>query len=96
MVTKEKFFQVLEEYEKGMNFIDKLNNLKIDTYETPIFNSLGVVFDSFISSNFDEEGTDIFNWWFFEDGREMCDAQGNEIPLGTKNELWEYLKKHRR
>ena len=75
--------------------MDELENLKISVYETPIFDSLATVFDAFVNTNFDENGTDIFNWWLFEDGRELKDEQGNEIPLGTKDELWEYLKGHR-
>lgn len=96
MLTKERFFQTLKEYDKGMSFLDELDDLKINVYETPIFDSLGFVFDSFIITNFDEEGTNTFNWWFFENGREKYDTQGNEIPLNTKDELWEYLKEHRR
>ena len=98
-MTKEDLrtaFALMDELNK---VVDDFAKLGLDFVETPFFNVPGSLFDLLISSNFDEEGQDTVNWWYFEKqacpGLKMTDSEGVEL-CETFDDLWDYVSKHLR
>ena len=96
-MTKEdlsKAFHLMDELNK---VIDAFTKLGVNFTETPFFNIPGCLFDLLIANNFDEEGQDTINWWYFEKQiypeLKMTDKQGNSL-CETFDELWDYVSKH--
>lgn len=96
-MTKEDLLKVFELMDDLNDAIDSFAKLGVDFTETAFFNTAGCLFDLLINSNFDEEGQDTINWWYFEKqmcpGLKMLDENGKEI-CDTFDDLWKYVSKH--
>ena len=91
-----KAFELMDQLNES---IDKLLEMHIDLVETSFFNVPGCLFDLLIGSNFEEEGQDTINWWYFEKQEhpelKMLDAEGNEL-CSDFDALWDYVKDYKK
>ena len=96
-MTKEDLLKAFELMDELNDTLDVLSNIGIEITETPLFNNAGCLFDLLIDSNFDEEGQDAINWWYFEKKAcpdlRMTDSEGREL-CQTFDDLWDYVSKH--
>ena len=90
-MTLEEFILLMKKIQISR---DKINEISI-AFEADIFEVIfekittpeGILIDIICS----EEEVDIFNWWLYEDGREVF-VEGKKIELNTYAELYEFLK----
>lgn len=98
-MTKEDLSNAFKLMDDLDNTVNKFGELGIDLVETSLFSVPGCLFDLLIGSNFDEEGQDTINWWYFEKNGnpeiKMLDADGNEL-CATFDELWDYVESHKK
>lgn len=96
MVTKESFLKTLAIQRKGSNYVDTLYDHGVNIIETDLNEAFGEVFDQWVFSNFNEEGTDWVFWYVYERTRktgepDAWDEGGNVIPMETDEDLWNFL-----
>ena len=93
MITKKMFVKGCDKMLEYMEHVDELQHeFNIDLTETKSFESVGIMFDLLIYSNFNEEASDLVMWWMFEDAPKEIEVDGKTIDLETLDNLWEYLK----
>lgn len=112
MITKKefiKFIKAYEEFENGINRIEKAFSenkpYTIDLWGCAWVDAVSKMWDQFMYSHFTEEGSDLINWWKFEDvdhiiwqktdpdlfnGKSEIEYNVNEIE-----DLWSYLVKYK-
>lgn len=102
MISKEDFVKVITDYQDYRNRVEQVSEvlgtdfLYSDWMEYPHF-----LFQDYISSHFNEEGIDWINWWLFEKPEstkgeaQAWDANHNEIPTETVEDLWNIVENHR-
>lgn len=77
-------------------YIDSIaHKLKIELYETPLFEYPSVIFDNFIYSHFTDEGCDLIFWWMYEDVPKIIyqDTIFGKVETNIEDieDLWKYL-----
>lgn len=82
--------------QKFDEYIDSIaHKLKIELYETPLFEYPSNMFDNFIYSHFTEEGSDLIFWWMYEDVPKIIyqDTIFGEVETNIEDieDLWKYL-----
>ena len=85
-MTKEllkKAFELMNELNEA---VDTYEAVKFNVTETPLFNTAGCLFDILIETNYTEEGQDIINEWYFDQG---CD-------WSTFDELYDKVEAHKK
>lgn len=97
MITKEQFIELISEHQSWNKRIDEVGEaLNCFIYEADWVEYTSILFDRTIKLLFNEEAVDDISWWMFEKaGRpemKMWDAEGNEIPTETIEDLWELVK----
>ena len=100
MINQELFTAIISEI---INFNEKVDNWEelvgSGIFETHMIQSGWKIIDFLILTNFNEEGQDWINWWLYEKGRhpelKACDAEDNEIPTETIDDLWNLVKDYR-
>jgi hypothetical protein len=104
MITKKEFINFIKSYETFENGIDCLNRyLKANLWECDWVDAVSRMWDQFMYSHFTEEGSDLINWWKYEDvdhiithvidpdlfhGKSEIEYDVNDIE-----DLWNYLTK---
>ena len=91
MITKEQFISTINSFKEFEDFCDKQRELGVDYIESPVWISIGKLFDNVIYSNFNDEASDFIMWWMFEDSKDVT-IDGEEVTIDTAYHLWEYLK----
>lgn len=113
MITKKEFINFIESYEtfeNGINrIIETLSGGKpytIDLWGCDWVDAVCKMWDNFIYSHFTEEGSDLINWWKFEDidhiiwqktdldlfnGKSKIEYNVNELE-----DLWNYMIKYKK
>lgn len=98
-MTKEDLKRAFDLMLELDNTVDKLSEMDIQVVDTPLFNTAGCLFDMLLESNFEEEGQDTINWWFFEKRYnpelKMYNAEGVEICTDFDS-LWDYVKAYKK
>lgn len=99
MITKELFEQIIELQQEADTFIDKLEDMGLNLYDTPIFNTYGYYLDMLLTAYFTMEGHDWVNWYLFEKAgnseMKAYNEDESEIKLETLDDLWELIKNYR-
>ena len=110
MITKEefvKFIQAYEEFEEGINNLGKFlggdRPYRVNLWDSNWVDAVCKMWDQFMYSHFTEEGSDLINWWKFEDVNHIIIQTvspdlfngKSEIEYNINNieDLWNYLTK---
>jgi hypothetical protein len=91
MITKKQFTDILKSFIEFEDFCDKQEELGIYLTESKLYNSVGILFDNAICSNFEETASDFIMWWMFEDAPKEVTVNDETIYLETIDDLWNYL-----
>lgn len=106
MITKEQFIKFITEYDKFSKSIDRISeaiygNNYGSLYDSDWFNSVGLMFDTFMESHFTDKGCDLINSYMFDDFDgshgiiiyEPADIfyKEKKVVIETLDELWIYL-----
>ena len=106
MINKKEFINFVKSYEIFENGIDRLNiYLKANLWECAWIDAVSRMWDQFMYSHFTEEGSDLINWWKFEDVDHIIWQKTNPDLFNGKSEieynvneledLWDYLIKYK-
>ena len=106
MINKKEFINFVKSYEIFENGIDRLNiYLKANLWECAWIDAVSRMWDQFMYSHFTEEGSDLINWWKFEDEDHIIWQKTNPDLFNGKSEieynvneledLWDYLIKYK-
>ena len=102
MITKEEFFDLISKHLMWSDRIDEVSEaLSVPTlFESDWVEYASSLFDKTINFLFNEEGVDDISWWLYEKSGnpelKMWDADENEIPTDTIDDLWEIVKNNRK
>ena len=102
MITKEEFTKLILEYQRWAKRIDEISEVlnSYTFFECDWVSYTFQLFDETLSFLFNEDGIDDINWWLFEKSGnpelKMWDADENEIPTETIDDLWEIVKDNRK
>ena len=72
MIEFEKFKKVIVKYIEFYKCEDELHRMKIDIFDSPLFETPGFLLDWFWEECFTDEGVDVINWYIFEH-RDLAD-----------------------
>lgn len=97
MIGKEDFSKLILDYKDWEERIGQVSNvLHINPFEVDWVEYACNLFLDVLKLLFNEDGVEDITWWLFEkQGRsdfKMWDADGNEIPTETIDDLWELVK----
>lgn len=100
MINQELFNAIISEI---INFNEKVDNWEElvgpGIFETPMIQSGWKIIEFLILTNFNAEGQDWINWWLYEKSGDpelkAWDAEDNEIPTETIDDLWNLVKDYR-
>lgn len=106
MINKKEFIKFIKSYEIFENGIDRLNvYLKANLWECAWVDAVSKMWDQFMYSHFTEEGSDLINWWKFEDVDHIIWQKTDPDLFNGKSEieynvnkledLWDYLIKYK-
>ena len=110
MINKEefiKFIKAYEEFEKGINnlenFLSEDRPHGVNLWESNWVDAVSKMWDQFMYSHFTEEGSDLINWWKFEDidhiitqtvSPDLFNGKSEiEYDVNNIEDLWNYLTK---
>ena len=102
MITKDEFIDLILKQQEWSNRVDEVSEaLNVPTlFESDWVEYAARLFDKTINFLFTEEGADDINWWLYEKSGnpelKMWDADENEIPTDTIDDLWEIVKDSRK
>lgn len=99
MITKEKFIEIIKLHLVQDTTIDKLQELGIQTIESPLVEFGFLMFENLIEYTFSTEGKDWIFWWLYErnllGGPFAINEDGSELPTETIEDLWNIVEKYR-
>ena len=110
MITKEefiKFIKAYEEFEEGINnlgeFLSGDRPYGVNLWDCDWVDAVSRMWDQFMYSHFTEEGSDLINWWKFENVDHIITQTVDSDLFNIKSEikynvndiedLWNYLTK---
>ena len=110
MINKEEFIKFIKAYEEFEEGIDNLGNFLggdrlygINLWESNWVDAVCKMWDQFMYSHFTEEGSDLINWWKFEDvdhiitqtvSPDLFNGKSEiEYDVNDIEDLWNYLIK---
>lgn len=96
MIGKEKFIELIEEYNKQNKRIDQIGEFVTGIYDSPIIDYGWKMFDELKKAYFTEEGVDWIDYFLYENPKECYYIDDVKIPLKTIDDLWETVKDYRK
>lgn len=101
MISKEEFIDLISNHIKWDNKLDEVEKiLGIMPLEIDWIEYSAILFDKILYFLFDKETVDIITWWMWEKSEnpklKMFDENGEEIPIGTIDDLWNVIKDNRK
>lgn len=102
MISKEEFIKLISEQKKWDNRLDEIGKiLDCSPLDMDWVEYGALLFERVINILFDMEGVDNINWWLYEKpilslSTRIWDADGNEIPMETIEDLWNIVKNYRK
>ena len=97
MINKKEFVQFIqayEEFEKGIDNLGKFlsggRSYRVNLWESEWVDAVGKMWDNFIYSHFTEVGSDLINWWKFENVDHIITQEVNPDLFNDKSEIKEY------
>lgn len=91
MIEAYKFVEYLKSYQRGIDFLENMDNTGLNFYETPLTESADALFQAWLEQILNEEGQDLVYWWLFEDVDKVITVDNNEINVEDIVELTKYL-----
>lgn len=99
-MEKSKFMHLIDSGEKFYDFLEKLNDIGVDMWNTPIVKSFCEFERGLWKNEYGENGWEWIFWFLYEkmtskhpEGLKAFDANGVEI-CANKNDLYDYLEKN--
>ena len=91
-MTKEKFIKLIKMHQQQNNDLDAVE--KFIAIDSPIIEFGWFMFEFLMEEVFCEEARDTIYWWLYEydEDHKMYNCDGNEIPMNTIDDLWEFLQ----
>ena len=110
MITKEefiKFIKAYEEFEEGIDnlgtFLGGNRSYGVNLWDSSWVDAVSRMWDQFMYSHFTKEGSDLINWWKYEDVDHIITQTVDpdlfhgkseiEYDLNDIEDLWRYLTK---
>lgn len=95
MITKELFIKAVKSAEIILNESNKLwEEHGIEIIESPLYTESLVIFETLITSHFNDYGIDWIMWYIFEGKDHVAtDEEGNRICYDLDS-LYEYVKQY--
>lgn len=91
-MDKNLFVTGLNTYIKGIKFLEDLDDIGLDLYESPLSTSNDSLFDIWINTFVTEDGSDLIYWWLFEDVDKVIYKDDKIIAtLETVEDLFDYM-----
>lgn len=99
-INREAFLELLENRKAQSERIDKLEEIGLSIWDSPLIEFGYTMFDKVIEAYFTEEGVDWIDWWLYEKNGDpetkAFDEDKDEIPMETMVDLWRYIKQYRK
>lgn len=104
MITKESFIDFIKNYKVFNEAVGRIGvaisgkDYCCDIYESDWYNSVGLMLDIFIDSNFTTDGIDLINAYLFENiplivyEDENLFEKEKEIVIDSLDKLWNYIE----
>lgn len=101
MIGKEEFSKLVLGYRNWEKRVDEVGTvLHSNPFEMDWVEYTYYLFLDALNLAFNEEGVEDITWWVFEkqgnSDLKMWDANGDEIPTETIDDLWELVKDNRK
>jgi len=110
MISKEEFIDFIEAYEEFEEGIDNLGSFlsggesyRVNLWDSNWVDAVCKMWDNFMDSHFTEEGSDLINWWKYEDvdhiitqtvAPDLFNGKSEiEYDVNDIEDLWNYLTK---
>ena len=95
-MQKTDFVTGLRLYKDYMDRVEKLDDLGVSLFESPISNAIDGLFDLWIKSITDDPGADLVYWWLFKSGdKNIYDLEDTIIDnLEDEEMLYDYMNKN--
>lgn len=99
MIQKEEFINLISKHQEWDKKIDEVGKVFgcVPT-EMSWIDYSNTLFEYLIGISFNDNGQDTIYWWLYEKlpgNNQMWDANGNEIPTETIEDLWNIVKDNR-
>ena len=92
MVTLENFKKAISTIQSFNDKSKQLEGLGIDLLESWISDTVFELFDQWIKSNFNEEGTDLIYWWLYDKVDKVITLKnGSKLDVSNIENFYEYL-----
>jgi len=112
MITKQELFSFITAYQSFEEAIERMeeaisgSKYGCNLFESDWVNSVNGMLDIFIESNFTESGSDLINWWLFEDvdhsltetvDPDLFNGETKvEYDVNDLEDLWNYMIKFKK
>lgn len=96
MIGKEKLSELIQEYYKQDEYIDKLIEIFPGWLDSPIVDFGWKMFGEVLKAYFTEEGIDWIEYYLYENPEKCYYQDEVKIPLETLDDLWLLIESHRK
>lgn len=96
MIGKEKLSELIQEYYKQDDQINKLIEIFPGWLDSPIVDFGWKMFGEVLKAYFTEEGVDWVEYYLYENPEKCYYMNDVKIPLETIDDLWETVKDYRK
>lgn len=91
-MDKNLFVNGLNTYIKSIEFLEALDDIGLNLYESPLSTSNDSLFDIWINTFVTNDGSDLIYWWLFEDVDKVIYKDDKVVAtLETVEDLFDYM-----
>lgn len=91
-MDKNLFVNGLNTYIKSIEFLEALDDIGLNLYESPLSTSNDSLFDIWINTFVTQDGSDLIYWWLFEDVDKVIYKDDKVVAtLETVEDLFDYM-----
>ena len=91
-MDKNLFVNGLNTYIKSIEFLEALDDIGLNLYESPLSTSNDSLFDIWINTFVTQDGSDLIYWWLFEDVDKVIYKDNKVVAtLETVEDLFDYM-----
>ena len=91
-MDKNLFVNGLNTYIKSIEFLESLDDIGLNLYESPLSTSNDSLFDIWINTFVTQDGSDLIYWWLFEDVDKVIYKDDKVVAtLETVEDLFDYM-----
>lgn len=98
MITKEQFVKLISDKQAQNKRLETLASVfNPNILDCDLIEYENLLFETMLKFLFKSEAVDDIYWWLYEKSPDlkMWDAEGNEIPTETVEDLWNMVKDNR-